>query len=437
MKAIIATIMLSLLIAACIAGFSQCKDTSPSASPAVIEKLVLFQDTYKSKKYRDATGPLNWLLNNAASINTNLYIMGADTYDKLAQAEKNPAARRIYIDSLMVIYDLRIKNCGEEPNVTNRKALSFFYYNYDDKARASEVLPLMDKAIDLNGEKTLDGLTENYMKAIKISADKKMPSEAEILKRYDKISTVIDNKIKKAQTEGKPIERYTKMHDDNFAILATLININCDFVRKKLGPEFKQNPSDLKLARQVFNFMLKDKCTDDPLWLMAAETLHTSEKDFGLAKILALRYLSLKDEEKTGKLLAEALQLAPTASDRADILGLQAHMEQVKNNNVKARELYLKAVSTDPSKKEFYSRIGDLYLNSYEECAKGNHHAEDRLVFLAAYDMYQKGGETEKMASAKSSFPSREEIHELNYKPGDKIVVACWINEETIIRTRN
>jgi hypothetical protein len=41
------------------------------------------------------------------------------------------------------------------------------------------------------------------------------------------------------------------------------------------------------------------------------------------------------------------------------------------------------------------------------------------------------------MANAKSSFPSMEEIFELDYKRGDKVKVGCWINEETIIRTRN
>jgi tetratricopeptide (TPR) repeat protein len=434
MKSIAAVLLFILTF---VSAFSQCKDNSLTSSPAVIEKMALLQDEYKAKHYKDAKKPLNWLLTNAPSISTSLYIMGAETYDELAKSEQNAKTKRIYIDSLMLVYDLRLKNCGEEANVTNRKALSFFYYNYNDEVRSKDVLPLMDKAIELNGDKILDALAENYMKAVKISADKKMPAETEILNRYDKITAIIDAKIKKAAIEGKGIDRYNKMHDDNFGILSSLVKINCDFVRKKLGPEFKEKPTDLKLAKQIFNFMLKDKCTDDPLWLRAAETLHASEKDFGLAKILGLRYLSLKEEEKSAKLLNEALQLAPTASDKAEILGLLAHLEQVNNNPVKARELYLKAVATDPGKKEFYSRIGDLYLNSYEDCAKGNHQAEDRLVFLAAYDMYQKAGETQKMANAKSSFPSREEIFELNYKPGDKIVVACWINEETTIRTRN
>jgi tetratricopeptide (TPR) repeat protein len=227
------------------------------------------------------------------------------------------------------------------------------------------------------------------------------------------------------------------MHEDNVAILASLIKINCDFVRKNLGPKFNQNPSDLNLAKKIFNFMLKDKCTEDPLWLKAAEAIHAAEKDFGLTKILGIRYLTSKEHDKASKILEEALQLASKPSDKAEIFGLQAQQQEILGNHSKARELYVKALAIDPSKKEFYARIGDIYLNSFDECAKQKHQAEDRLVFLIAYDMYQKAGETQKMANAKTLFPSKEEIFELDYKNGDKIKVACWINEETIIRTRN
>lgn len=437
MKFILVPVLSILLITANISAFSQCKDTSPSASPAVIEKLALFQDSYKGKKYKVASGPLNWLLVNAPTINTNLYIMGADTYDELAQAEKDPATRRKYIDSLMIVYDLRMKNCGEEPNVTNRKALSFFYHNYNDPAKTKEILPLMDKAIELNQEKILDGLAENYMQGIRIAAGQKLLTDDQILERYDMITGIIETKIKKAETQKKPVDRYKKMQEDNLQILSSLIDMDCDFVRTKLAPKFKTSPDDLALTKRVFNFMLKGKCTDDPLWLEAAERLHAVEKDFGLAKILGLRYLTLKEYDKSAKFFAEALALAQTPSDKAEITGLQGHLEQIKGDQVKARDLYLKGISLDPGKKEFYERIGDLYLNSFEECKKGKSKAEDRFIFLVAYDMYQKAGESARMADAKASFPSREEVHEANYQPGDKVAVSCWINEETIIRTRN
>lgn len=416
---------------------SQCKDITASAGPAVIEKKALFDDLYKAKDFNDAKAPLNWLLRNAPTLGTNLYITGADTFDELAKSEKDGVKKRNYIDSLMVIYDLRIKNCGEEANVTNRKALSFLFYNYDDAVRAKEILPLVDRAIELNDDKILDGLAENYMRAVKISADAKQLNDNQILERYEKITGVIDTKIRNAQTAGKPVDRYKKMNEDNIAVLSSLIDVNCDFVRNKLGPQFKANPSNINLAKNIFNFMLKDKCTDDPLWLQAAEVLHGAEKDYGLSKILAMRYLSSKDLDKAAKTLDEGLQLATTPSDKAEIFGLQGHLAQLKGNNVQSRDLYLKALALDHSKKEFYERIGDMYLNSFKECSEGKHQAQDRLVFLVAYDMYQKANDTQKMNDAKSSFPSVEEIFELNLKKGEKIKVACWINEETIIRTRN
>ncbi len=418
--------------------FAQCKDISASASSAVIEKKALFEDAHGSKHFSEAKGPLNWLLIYAPNLSTSVYIKGAETFDALAQTEKDPKLQSVYIDSLMIIYDLRIKNCGEEANVTNRKALSFFKYHYNDEAKSKEILPLIDRAIELNQDKILDGLAEYYMHAVKISANHKLLDENQVLQNYNKITTIIDRKIKQAQSGGMPVDRYQKLNEDNFAILSTLVKINCDFVKKNLAPEFQKNPGNINLAKNIFNFMLKDKCTEDPLWLQAAETVHAVEKDFGLAKILGIRYLSNKEHDKATKMLDEALQLASNASDKAEIIGLLAQQQQILSNHVKARELYIKALGLDPSKKEFYARIGDMYMNSYDECARQKSKADDRLVFLIAYDMYEKAGDKPKMANAKSSFPSIEEIFEVNYKRGDKIKLAtCWIQEETIIRTRN
>ncbi len=130
-----------------ITASSQCKDISATASPAVVEKKVLLEDEVLAKRFNVAKGPLNWLLINAPNLSTGLYMKGAETFDALAQAEKNPAKKQVYIDSLMIIYDLRIKNCGEEANVTNRKAISFFNYYYNNEAKSKEILPLMDKAV--------------------------------------------------------------------------------------------------------------------------------------------------------------------------------------------------------------------------------------------------------------------------------------------------
>lgn len=76
-------------------------------------------------------------------------------------------------------------------------------------------------------------------------------------------------------------------------------------------------------------------------------------------------------------------------------------------------------------------------MNSFDDCKKLDNYADDRLVYLAAYDMYQRAGESSKMGRAKSQFPSKEELFTQGYEAGTTKTVGCWINESVVLRTRD
>lgn len=417
---------------------AQCKEWKwPEDKATAEEKNVLYTDAVKNGHYKQAVAPHQWLLVNAPNLNTSIYINGAEMFDKLADQEKDAAKKQVYVDSLMIVYDMRIANCGEEVAVMNRKAISFYKFNLNGP-KAPEVLSLMDKTFEVSGNNVSDGLLIPYMQAVKINALKfKSLSEDQILQRYDLVSAVIDAKIKKAQSEGKPVDKLKKTKDDVDAILITMVKVDCDFVRKNLAPKFKQNPTDIVLAKKIFGFMLQGKCTDDPLWLEAGEAIHTTEKDFGLAKNLGVRYLTVDNVEKADYYLKEALGLAGTPAEKADILLLQGSIASKKGSKGEARELYRQAAAADPSNKDAYEKIGDLYFNSFNDCSKRENQADDRAVYLIAYDYYAKAGATQKMSAAKASFPSKEDIFLVNYTAGQSIRVACWIGESTTVRTRD
>ena len=87
---------------------------------------------------------------------------------------------------------------------------------------------------------------------------------------------------------------------------------------------------------------------------------------------------------------------------------------------------------------EAYTFIGDLYMSTYKQCMQGDDIVQKRAVFLAAYDMYAKGGNASKMASAKAQFPTKEDVFSNDkYKVGQSISVGCWIGVTTTIRTRD
>ena len=439
----VSAFLLALLFSAN-SAFSQCSQviwpTDGAQKAKAEESKVLYEDYKNAKQFKQALPPLNWLLANAPGFHSSLYINGADIYDELAEKEKDPARKKVYVDSLMIVYDMRLKYCGDDPVVHNRKALSFLKFNINDQP--AESLQILDETLKKNGNNVMDATIVPYFQTVRLNVLKfKKISDTEILERYDKLNEIIDSKIKKAQSEGKNPDKYKKYKDDVDAILISMIKVDCDFVRTNLGPKFKQNPNDVGLAKKIFTFMLQGKCTDDPLWLEAAEAVHkdpNGTKDCGLAKNLGIIYMSKDDLEKAESFLKEAQGICTEGKDKGEVLLYMGSLAARRGNKNGARDLYRQAASTDSEiAKEAYEKIGDLYFNSGTECAKKVNQADDRLVFLLAADYYQRAGNSRKAAQAKEAFPSKEDIFLVNYQPGDTKKVECWINETTTIRTRD
>ena len=435
------------IILSSFSSFSQCKEwkwpESPEEKAKAEERVTLYTDAYKGKHFKQAQISLNWLLVNTPNLNTSIYINGADIYDQLAGPEKDEARKQVYVDSLMIVYDLRIKNCGEEAAVLNRKANHFVKYYINKTDKLAEALSLMDKAFELNGNNTLDASMLAYMSVVRQNKLKlKTLTDDQIIQRYDKIMEVLDAKIKKAQSEGKPVDKYKKMQDDVNAILVTIVTVDCKFVKTYLEPKFKQNPNDMALAKKIFSFMLQGKCIDDPLWLEAGESIHrntpVAERDCGLAKTLGKAYLSADNMAKAEEYLKEAQSICKDNADKGEAVLYLGSIESKKGDKRGARELYRQAGSFGgETAKEAYEKIGDLYFNSFNDCAEKKSQADDRMVYLIAYDYYQKAGNGSKMSMAKQSFPSKAEIFEQNIDAGSTKVVGCWINESTTVRTRD
>src|SRR5690606_5465910 len=111
------------------------------------------------------------------------------------------------------------------------------------------------------------------------------------------------------------------------------------------------------------------------------------------------------------------------------------NVEASKGNKSAARNYYLEAARL--GKKEGFERVGDLYYGSLDQCAKRERQVEDRMVYLAAYEMYQRAGNSEKMAAAKAQFPSIEEIFTAGLKEGDTKQAGCWIGESVTLKARD
>lgn len=425
-------LLFGLLIALNSIGHAQQGWNWPENVEKAKENNALYADAVKSKDFARAQVPHQWLLDNAPDLNKSLYINGAKIYQGLVASESDATKKLEYQEKALSMYDLRIKYFGDEANVLNRKAFNAYKYYKGTKSKYQELIDLFDKTFELNKSKTLDNNLMAYMDVVrryKLSGGD--ITDEQVIDRYGAISDVIDGKI----TAGKNVARLETIQANVDKLLTSTVTVDCPFVEDKLVPKMRET-QDPKMAKKVFQLMLTAKCSDSPAFIEAAEMVHKNEPAFGLAKVIAMKHSGSGDIDKAAQYYDEALTLTEDNLKKAEIYMSKAQMYATKGQKSAARTNARKALANDPSSKKGYTLIGNLYMQSYDECKQGVSRVDDRLIFIAAYNQYKKGGDASAMGKAKAQFPSISEIFELGLTEGQAMTVGCWINESVILERR-
>ncbi len=430
--------MVSLLVTLSFAVIAQPGWKWPPNKDEAIEKNVIYSDAVKMGDFKGALPALYWLIEVAPDLNKSIYQNGSKIYDNLAKVEKDPAQQAIYVDSLMWMYDMRMKYFGDSVNVMNRKIFKAYRYNIKNYDKAQWLLEMFDVTYKISGAKVMDQNLLAYMNVIKVNKMvKKNLADEQVLERYENISLVIEGKLVAIEEKDASPEKLMKQKNAIDKILTEIVTIDCDFVHDTMGPKFSANPDDIKLVKRMFSFMLTGKCTGSDLFLEVSKQLFKLEPDFGVAKLIGTKCLAAGEYSCASQYYSEALQYTDDGAKKAEIYVQLGKMEVKLNNKPAARTNFRKAISANAANKEPWVLIGDLYYHSFEQCKKKENMVQDRLLFILAYEMFKRGGNAAKMHNAKTQFPSKEEIFILSHVVGQSMSVSCWINESVKLQTRD
>ena len=397
------------------------------------EKNAMYTDQLTAKNYAEASEPLNWLLENAPNLNTSIYINGAKIYKELAKVETDAAKKAEYQEISLLMYDKRIEHFGKETDVLNRKAYAAYAFYKNDKTKFLFLYELYEKAIDLGGAKAHNNNLVPYMDVMrKYKMNGGDLTDDDVLSRYDKINIIIDQKLE----AGEDKDRMVKTREFIDKMLTSMITVDCDFIQNNLGEKLKDDPSNTKLAKKILGLSLAGSCSSLPIFLEAAKIVQADNPDFGMAKIIGIKSSANGDITTAFKYYNEAISLTDDGVKKADIFYEMAVQLSHQGRKSGSRANAFKALEADPSRKSAYKLIGDLYLTSFETCKKGESRVEDRAVFIAAYEMYKKAGDTKMMKIAQNQFPTMEDIFTLNLEEGQTTRVGCWINQTIKIKKR-
>ena len=400
------------------------------------EKNALYTDAYKSKDYKSALEGLIWLLENAPCLNKSLYQNGAKIYYALAATTKEGILQLEYSEKVLEIYDARIEKFGQEATVMNYKADSGYKLMRGRKNKYEELLQIFERALELNGNKFFEGNMVAYMDLLKRYREAGNEiSDEKILEIYFKIQDIIDYK----SGTSKPVKQ-TTVESIETLLLQIGVELDCELVISDFGPKLDAKPEPF-LARKIFKLMLAGKCADHPLALKAAIVIDDTEPSYGMKTFIGGRKQANRKFDEAIQYYTDAISLTDENAKKADLYLKMAKTKRSQGLKSRSREYAMRALNIDASMKDAHKLIGDLYMTSFEDCARKKDAADrvrDRLVFIAARDAYQKAGDNKSVSKAKAQFPSKVEVFEANeFKVGQTLQVDCWINKPVTLDTRD
>lgn len=403
----------------------------PAQRAKAQENNVLYSDALTAKNYTEAAKHLRWLLNNTPQLNESIYIKGAQVYEGLAATETDPKKLFAYQDTALAMYDLRAKYYGGEPNIMNRKGYKAYPYAQNRPELMKQMYDLYKRIVELNGNDTYPLNIQFYIAAACVKKSEGGLTDEQVLDIYEKIAAIIDFNVAK---NDKNQQSWMSAREYVDKTMQTCVKVDCDFVKNNLAPKLKTTPNDVALMKKIMGAMVNGKCTSDPLFLEVTEKLTEAEPSYARYMSIGKVYLINKDYSKAIKNFDKAGNLG-SSNDKAEAYMEIAEIYAVQGSKQAAKNYAQKALAVNPSKREAYTLIGNLYYTSGGECTNSNP-VLARAIYIAAYEMYQKAGNATGMNNAKAQFPSMEDIFTHGMQEGQKIVTGCWVNETVTLQKR-
>ncbi len=427
-----------LLLFFCASAFAQMPNLNLPDDPALADearrRFAISVDEMGVKRYDSAIQAVQWLEKNTPLLYDGLYINGYKAYEEMSKKEQDAAKKELYLDSMMYFYDKKEERFELTDREKNNRAYRYYKYWKSNRAKIGRGMETYAVAYENIG-KVINNNIVSYMDMVRrFRAYGNEFSNNEVLEVYAKVMAAIEAKELQGEDEAK-LERYRSAVN---GLLTQIIgdDLNCEFIDTNLAPPLDEG-EDVKLAKKVFGLLLGQSCSDSPYYLKSALMIQNSEPTTGLAKVIAQKYYKDGDLDNAATYYQQAVDMEEDYDKKAELYLDLAKLNLSAKNKADARKYALEAAKLGgEAKKEAYSFIGDLYMNSFNDCKKNVSQIDDRAVFMAAYDMYYNAGNYGGMDNAKAQFPTVSDVFTANKQEGDPIQVGCWINVTTKIRTR-
>jgi tetratricopeptide (TPR) repeat protein len=394
---------------------------------------------YKNNSWKDAYGPWRWVFLNCPQSTINIFLHGENILEEVINNETNKDAKEKYIDTLMMLYDNRIKYYGNEGFVLGKKGVDLYKLRPESYEEAYSILK---KSIELEAMSSSGPSIIYYFRAAEKLVKNGKSDTTLLVDIYDQSTEIVDQNLATAQNAGeaKAIANWENIKGNielSFEPYAT-----CKDLIRIYTLKFNSNSEDVNLLKKITKILDKKNCTDSDLFFKATENLHKAEPSAKTAELMGKMYIKREDYNKATEYLLQAVKLYEDINDRSDVYFLLANVYYQMKQFSNARTQCYEILKLKPNEGKTLILIGDLYASSAKEC--GDNALTERAAYWAAVDKYYKAKSVDpsveenankKISEYSKYFPANETIFFYGLTVGESYTVGCWINENTTVRS--
>jgi len=408
---------------------------------ACTRNYSIYKEFYKQKNYKDALPAWNKTIEICPEFNRGVWSDGEKMFKYKIENSEDQVKKEELIDSLLWVYDQRIKYFGTDPRypegyILGNKGVSILKYRPSDVQAGYETLA---KSIELQKTNSYAAVLLTYMQSSRqLFIDGFIDAEV-VLNDYETVMEVVDEVLAK-----DPSDSDYQTAKENIEIHFTKSGAaDCEALTTLYSAKFEEMKSDGDWLKKIANQLRKAGCSDGQLFSDASEALFVINPDSDAAHNLAAMFLNQGDHEQAGEYLEKAISLGQESEELADMyyeLALLkfSHFKEYQE----ARSLARKALEVRPNWGDPYILVGQVYVAAREQVFSDSF--KRSTVFWAAVDQFIKAKSKDPEVASKANdlimqyskyFPNNEVVFFHTLKEGDPYKVGGWINENTTVRS--
>lgn len=396
-----------------------------------------YRDFFKLELYRDAYSTWIIAFENCPSSNKRMYLDGVTMYRSFIKEAPEGPVREGLIDTLMLIYDRRMENFGEEGNVLGRKGRDLLTYRGNDIEEVQNAYEMLKTSIELQGKKSQESvLLLSITSGIALNKVGRLENN-QVVEDYIMAIGILVQQEKRSSRWEK-----TKKKIDEVILKEEFIS--CEAFDSYFEPQFEQNKKDKTFLEKLIIVYNTSGCERSDIYAAALENMYEIKPGPESARNLAILFITREEYEKAAAYLNEAIQGDNIDREtRASWYYELAVVSKANEDYCEAIEYAREANMLKSNYGKAYMLLGDAIVASRENLGED---FEKHTAFWAASDMYQKAASVDpklseeankKVAECRSMYPNKEEIFFRDLKEGATYLVGGCINGYTTVRSTN